>query len=793
VHRWLILIAVAAVAAAAGCRVVPGATPLGGSAGAVSAAGASREARDRAESLLRAGEVGRALDWLERACSEWPGDVQAHRLRQDLRIRRGELAAVLSEARRAARTRDDAPSWYLLGRLLPAGEAQRRAFQRASDRDASFGWGHYGMGIVQYRRRRLSAAAAGLELALARFDPAAAPRAREQTLLTLARVRDARLDAAGAVALLEAAEREFPRSPAALLVRASMADRDGNVKQAFALAERALALPGGAAGASARLERLLRIHGTPADYARVRKQLEAHPSPKSGSWQRLIARVALETGDLAYAQAAYGAALELGVAAPELAAERRLLAVRRGRPGSALEAERTLVPDRLALAPGNTRRARHVALYAACDAWAAAPGDPAARLAFATTALAAGWIEEGRWVAQQLADAEPTPDAIRARSVALLRKLEGYDALIERLRAGLDAGYRAARLGGSLVELEPFLRELGGWAAAHLPAPWNRDLSAGTRYIRFGLIGELIDPVPSPPGTPPAQICGLQRYFLEEWNHHLLIGRRNGQPPEATLLRVASWDPAARRALWGEAVTYGVLHGEARALESLREHQGSEIAGAAFSAGFYVELVSAGGTAHALQRLAAMEGEARRRAESVAPPSVEAAGTAMALFKDPALQAALLLRGGDGGAAAAAEHDAVHWHELAHVVDARRMLPLTKHPADVLRWLARSGFSLRRAEARLEEHAYWAELAHAADPHAVLASLLGFLPERNGAPPHSQAAYDLLDTLVRWAWREGGVDRRHVVLHQLLHWPPERLRAAARACAQQRGFEAAGG
>jgi tetratricopeptide (TPR) repeat protein len=788
-----LLTLVTAVAAPAGCRVTPGVTHLGGSASAVSAAEAAREGRDRAESFLRAGEVEQALHCLERACSAWPGDVQAHRLRQDLRIRRGELAAVLGEARHAARTRDDAASWYLLGRLLPAGDAQRRAFQRASRRDPSFGWGHYGMGIVQYRRRRLGAAAAGLELALERFDAAADPRAREQTLLTLARVRDAMLDADGAAALLQTAEREFPRSPAALLVRASMADRDGDVKQAFALAERALGLPGGAAGAAARLERLLRIHGAPDDFARVGKQLEAHPSPKSGAWQRLAGRVALERGEWAAAHAAYGAALELGVAAPELAAERRLLAVRRGRPRAALEAERTLVPERLALAPSNSRRARHAALYAACDAWAEAPGDAAAQLTFATTALAAGWIEEGRWVAQQLADAEPTPDAVRARAVALLRKLEGYDALIERLRAGLDAGYRAARLGGSPVELEPFLRELGAWAAAHLPAPWNRDLSEGTRFIRFGLIGELIDPVPPPPGTPPAQISGLQRYFLEEWNHHLLIGRRNGQPPEATLLRVASWDPAARRALWGETVTYGVLHGEARALESLREHQGSEIAGAAFSAGFYVELVAAGGTAHALQRLAALKGEARRRVESIVPPAAEAAGTALALFKDPALQAALLLRGGDGGAAAAAEHDAVHWHELAHVVDARRMLPLTKHPADVLRWLARSGFSLRRAEARLEEHAYWAELAHAADPHAVLASLVGFLPERNGAPPHSHAAYDLLDTLVRWAWRHGGVDRRRVILHQLLQWPPERLRTAARACAQQRGFEAAGG
>jgi hypothetical protein len=263
---------------------------------------------------------------------------------------------------------------------------------------------------------------------------------------------------------------------------------------------------------------------------------------------------------------------------------------------------------------------------------------------------------------------------------------------------------------------------------------------------------------------------------------------------------VVAFFPDRSHAIWGVPVACDVLYGESRALASYREHQGTEIAGAAFHHGYYVELATVR-RASLPTAMARAWSEARRRAAAhVEAPLAADAGGPCVLFPDAALRVALRLAGAGSVPPAAgavdgvdaAEEASVAAHEAAHVLDARRMLPIAEHPLAVLRWLARAHFSLAAAEARLEEHAYWSALVHGPDPHGVVADLMGFLPEPESGAPHARAAHDLLTALCRWLYRHAdafpALDRRRVMLHQLTRLAPDELRRAAVAAAATRDF-----
>jgi hypothetical protein len=89
--------------------------------------------------------------------------------------------------------------------------------------------------------------------------------------------------------------------------------------------------------------------------------------------------------------------------------------------------------------------------------------------------------------------------------------------------------------------------------------------------------------------------------------------------------------------------------------------------------------------------------------------------------------------------------DAVRRHELVHVLDARRLLPLHLHPGAALLFSVRTGFDARSGERLLEARAAALCVAECSEPSAALASLTAFLPDRDGGTAHPSAYLEVLE------------------------------------------------
>ncbi|MCI0341430.1 MAG: hypothetical protein L0216_09840 [Planctomycetales bacterium] len=734
-----------------------------------------------------AGTAGRS----PRGSGTDPGETRAARLLQIERLQRGEIARVLAEARARVRAEPRSPAaLYLLGRLLGDPDEQRRLFRSAADRDPSFALARYALGFVDLRARRH--ASARDHLAAAR--DLAAEEDRGDVLQPLAQACAAGRDWRAAEEVLREAEVARPGDPGPGLLRSRIAEMRGELPGAHAAAREALDRSNGADRAARRVLDLLHRPGAGAEERASAEIVEKIADGEGPGLMRLRALLLARRGDLGGARAALEAAVRMGEDPAAVASELRLLHVRRGDPRAALAAEEPFAPRDLVCAPENAVRGRYLELHAAGEAWAAAgplgAEDGAARLRFARAAARAGWLDEAEAALPVLAG----DGAVRESALELGRRIQAHRRFVAWLCDEFTEGYISADQGDGPVDLESALRRIGVQSLAVL----GRDLATGTRIVRFPLLGEVVDPRPGLAGP-------LSAYFLEEWNHHILLGRRAGRPPEAVLLRVVSLRLSEEKRLWGRPLRLSVLLGEQDEdlqLRSQREHEGAEVAGAAFADGFYVDLGSvrrAEWEARALLRLPDGRRAALRGLEA---PRAGDAGSALALLDDRALPAALrlrayeeeqpLARGPLAAGLSLAETLAVETHEMAHVADARAFLPLGSHPLDLLALLARSGLSPAGVEVSLEEHAAWASLAHAPSPHAVLAHLASFLPEPESSPPHSAAYVRVLRDLVLHLYDRAeeypALDRSRVILHQTPRLSPEELRRAAWACARARGW-----
>jgi hypothetical protein len=92
--------------------------------------------------------------------------------------------------------------------------------------------------------------------------------------------------------------------------------------------------------------------------------------------------------------------------------------------------------------------------------------------------------------------------------------------------------------------------------------------------------------------------------------------------------------------------------------------------------------------------------------------------------------------------------DAVRHHELVHVADAARMLPFSSHPLAALGFVISHGLSAEAAERSLEARAQVFSMTAAREPRLALASLLAFLPAREGETPHAAAYRDAAQAAV---------------------------------------------
>jgi len=691
--------------------------------------------------------------------------VAAHRALQNLGIaehRRGEL---LVRYRALLDGDPQRSEWlYLWGRLLTGSEAQREAFEAARRADPRSPWPWLGLGALELAAGRAPGAIASLRRARV-----LAPDLREVELLYVRALLADAGSSAELERLLAGALDAEPWDVARVLLVAEQRAAQDRPREAIEILGRLLARVPRNPEAARRLLGRLEREGTVEDAIWLERELEG--CADEPSILPILARCHAMRGNAEAAIAAWNALPDLRA---EERAWRRLLRIARGELGEAIaeEAPRFRALSRVgAQAPGWIEVAGLVA-----ERGREARAEPV-ELASALSRM--GWVEEA------IALLRPGTRSAAASGAAnrLLVRLFAQRQFEAELKSLALETYRAFAQGGDTPDFERFLARIGAAARRSL----GDDLLSGTTTLSFWPVGRMIDPTAQE---------GLSGYFLR-CGRLLVAGQRRGRPPELLLTSVIAHGSAGPRG----APVYFV---EGTLVPGWLEHEGARFAGAALDRFLYVDVAA---VEDDVSRILALERRLGAERERVLADPVLPAGDRRSRrsVSEPAEVATKLeLRalddwrdrdpGADAASLVAEAIDGVLAHEIGHLEDAARFLPLSSNLWRNLGELVRLGFSPRRVEAWLEMRAAGVALARARNPRLVLASCVGHRAEGATLTPHGGGYKELLDRLVALIDDSPeefpALDRGGVLLQQLDRLTPDEIRSAARRVLADLGIDA---
>lgn len=691
----------------------------------------------RIDEALGGGEAA-AGAVLREALERYPDSVDAARIRQNLRLARGEGWKVYEDARAAAAAAPGDPAkLYLLGRVIPDREEQARIFRRALALDPSFYFANYGLAVVELERGEKEEA-----LGFARRAVAIRPENRDAKR-QLARARAAAGDAAGAMDLYEDLLLDDPGDAATAAAAADLLVRRGEEDEALRLlldtsrlrpAESDLLVAAwdvmeeGRVSGDALLEAV--------DAAR---QVAGKAPSNAGAWL-VLGRALLRRGEAAEALAALDRAVAEGARAAALREDRLRAAIGGGAWPRVRELFFAGLPVRVLAEPGNARGAALARLDAALAA--AAAEETADSLAEVARALSSCGFEVGAArTARRAFDLAPD----RADLRGLAAETAAWRDLMADTRRLLREQYVRFGHDESTSALDEVLGELG----ARARESFGRDIFTGLPVESFTLVGAVARSDAA--GAPP------------EWSRHgtlFVVGRRKGGPVQATMMRLLGWFPGRRSP---EGV-FDLAVGEGQTLRSFFEEGKGQIAGFTLPGWIVMNL----------DVVSRWEEQVRATANGREPGPLWPAPDD---FRRRSLWFPGAVRTGLARSYLAAAGDAAGSfasslaHERGHLLEVKRYLPILPSLPSILALLVRNGFSAASIEAELERDAEANSLRTSPWPRNALLNTMSFLPFRESAPPHSVGYYELLETLVaeidRHPARYPSVDRRYNILQQL--------------------------
>ncbi len=556
-----------------------------------------------------------------------------------------------------------------------------------------------------------------------------------------------------------------------LVLEAEVARRADEIERAVDAWAAAMRLAPTNEGLPLAAARLLRRFPDPALAARLERAL-AGVGPATPEHEALRALLAARRGDLATASQEAEDALARGASPVALSRDLRRWRAARGDFAGAVRLLVDAVPPWVRTAPGSLVR----------DAWhevessvRSAPdrrAPDAARIALARSLVAVGALPEARSVL--LGVASPTARSLDAHLGAHLAFEDALEAAIEK---GFVKGHRKERA----PALEQLLHVMTTLAEAHLPPDEARAFEppyVGLR--RIPLLGSWLDH-----GARSAS--PIVRHF-RRYGRFLVLGQRGDDPPEAILLSVAALTPAAEVHTRGGTYRQDVAFGYDRRLASWQDAKGDGLAGASLPDGVWIDVDAAREAEHDLRRALTLDPSRTRRvehAETRLPP--DGPGGLLGLSSPQGVAERVLAR-------YVARRPTERWgslgtltaHELGHVVEIRRHLPILPRLPATLALLAREGFDPKQVEMELERRAQLAAVAESPDPDLALAEMLAELPVRTRDPEVHAGGYRLgVAGIVSEVWlrpdRYPEIDRQYRVLPQLDRLRPEEVRRAARA------------
>jgi len=450
--------------------------------------------------------------------------------------------------------------------------------------------------------------------------------------------------------------------------------------------------------------------------------------------------------------------------------------------------------------------------------------------------LAVGWFREARSVAAVLA----ADDLDRALSLED-RAAAGQQLILElqRLIDAVDRGQRATRwtidrlppvesardldslLGAMATPIASARALLGGATDAERLA----ELLRKSPRLDYGGLASVVHPGPwfskaderAGLGVAGTAVPGLARE-MDALGRFALFGQLStSSGPDGTILSRVFADEIEGEHL-GVKYSGTVAWCEGADIQSRAGRLGAEISGAALHEGYWVdidavrrerapweraarEFIDDAGSQRASAALAARGLELETPIERPEQRRFERRDASILLGAADRMRLAVLLdRARETGEARVSLDELVAvtaTHEEGHLCDRTRLLPISKHLWQAAKLLADSGFSPQGVARRLEYRAQLVALCESPDPRVPLVSVLG-AGDSSGPSitPHADAYRELLADLLAEldrcierepsAWPELDPDR--VLVHQLHHLAPERVRELARRTARRAGL-----
>lgn len=706
-----------------------------------------REARR----LAGLGHTADSLRLLRTVASQDPGFLEPRRLTQDLLLVSVADARLRREHRELAEgSPEEADTWYLLGRIEPVPERQAAYFERAIGIDPTHPFARVGRALVRERAGDVEGAMADAVIAAASAPWLALP------WLFQGQVALAHGEPAIAERHFNEAANRDDGDPTPWLGVAAAAQQLGRPREASRAALAAMRRAPGDPSVVAICTDVLERAGVPSDLEAAVTicdgALGAVRDP--GPVHVLAARCEIALGCPEAALESLQAARDAGVGPEEFAHRERTARVAAGDPAAA-------VASYLETLPGEVTGGDHLFAPRWNEVAAAAAAydraDPRTVERLADGMLALGWLSDASQLFAQARALAPQDERLQERAAgeaAFRLFLEDLDRVAREERA------RSLR-GADGTSVEEALARVGALSLDRL----GRDVTEGAVVHSYPFVGSFAASV--------ASGGAFQREFTSR-GLFLLAGRRGGRPVELVLGRLVLVRSGARETVLGTDLDFDECWIDS---EDLPPH----VAG-----------LQGGLAGLTLDRLVFVQLDAVRRTPRSLDPGIElelrpAETRADLLALDtPSLVAARIEAGLPQGRATPQDLlDAVRRHELIHVYDARRLLPVHRNPLRGLAFVIENGFSPRAAEAKLEGRAALLSIEESRSPRASLASMLAFLPAIQGRTLQHPAAYariaqEMVKEIAEHPADFPEIDPGFNILQQMDRLGDERVRELAR-------------
>ncbi|MFT5475531.1 MAG: tetratricopeptide (TPR) repeat protein [Planctomycetota bacterium] len=783
-----------------------------------------------------AAELKRALAAAREASLLAPDWVAPLRFLDD-RMREELLGPNALEQHRDALSEEpeDAVRQYLAGRLEGTGGEER--FRRAVTLEPRLAWAQHGLAWTAFQEGRIRDAIRAGERALERSRD---PFERANFSATLARYLRASNEHPIAIRMLEhcLAERALsPRSRVWIqseLARTELgADqrlmRRRGARRALDLIASAALSRGELAGLVAALRfprRSLSVKAADVDLALAQRETDATLVQASTILPGSVLELELWDRDTA----------GVGISARAL----RLVRMRHGDARDAIEQWLAELPAQVLDPRGLPRDPRLLRVVNAAHALGdvgieRADRGVAAELGDAL--IGAGWFLEASALAARVPggdldlalDLSKRAQAGRATVSAVGALLRDLPSKRPRFPAVIDelptAGPAGSPKEPRIDSLETLLDALSGiFQRAHLflGGELDRDVVraqlAGSPRVDYGWVGSVLHPgrVFSPQderlgrGQAGQVVPGLAQE-MHRLGRFAVVGDVAGSvAPDGTVLGVVLIERRSGEHLgipWSGTVAWcqtGDFSGGA-------SRSGVAIGGAALHEGYFVDLDVVRGEYERWRRLARYFSEpdgAQRVSRALAVRGVKVArgetwtSTDLPLGESDRMRLAVMVDRAEPGSVLGEVpfEDFVRLtatHEEGHLCDRTRLYPVSEHLMSVLNLLFSVGFMPAGAHRLLEYRAQLVALCELPDPRLAWAEILQAAESGDDVTPHAAAYTRLLRNLLEeaqraWrrdplAWPELDPDR--MLVHQVHHLRPEKLRALALAVARRHGYE----